>query len=43
MSQTERLKGIATFVAVAEAGSFMAAGDRLNLTYSAVGKAVARL
>lgn len=43
MSQTEHLKGIATFVAVAEAGSFVAAADRLNLTNSAVGKAVARL
>jgi DNA-binding transcriptional LysR family regulator len=43
VSQTEHLKGIATFVAVAEAGSFMAAADRLNLTNSAVGKAVARL
>lgn len=40
---TERLKGIATFVAVAEAGSFTAAAQRLSLTNSAVGKAIARL
>lgn len=43
MNQSERLKGIATFVAVADAGSFTAAAERLNLTNSAVGKAVARL
>ncbi|MET0322686.1 MAG: LysR family transcriptional regulator [Duganella sp.] len=43
MSQTEHLKGIATFVAVAEAGSFTAAAERLSLTNSAVGKAIARL
>ena len=43
MSPSERLKGLETFVAVAEAGSFTAAADRLNLTKSAVGKAIARL
>ena len=43
MSQSERLKGIATFVAVADAGSFTAAAERLNLTNSAVGKGIARL
>ena len=43
MHPTERLKGIATFVAVAEAGSFTAAAQRLNLTNSAVGKSIARL
>lgn len=39
----ERLKGLETFVAVADAGSFTAAAERLHLTNSAVGKAVARL
>jgi DNA-binding transcriptional LysR family regulator len=43
MTPPERLKGLDTFVAVVEAGSFTAAGDRLNLTNSAVGKAIARL
>lgn len=43
MLPTERLKGLEMFVAVAEAGSFTAAADRLSLTKSAVGKAVARL
>jgi len=43
MTSGERLKGLETFVAVAEAGSFTAAADRLNLTNSAVGKAMARL
>lgn len=43
MTNSERLKGIAVFVATAGAGSFTAAADRLNLTSSAVGKAVARL
>lgn len=43
MTPAERLKGLETFVAVAEAGSFTAAADRLNLTNSAVGKAIARL
>lgn len=39
----ERLDSIAVFVEVVEAGSFAAAAERLNLTRSAVGKAVARL
>ena len=43
MYSSERLKGIDVFVSVANAGSFTAAADRLNLTNSAVGKAVARL
>jgi DNA-binding transcriptional LysR family regulator len=43
MTPAERLKGLETFVAVAEAGSFTAAAERLNLTKSAVGKAIARL
>lgn len=43
MTPSERLKGLETFVAVVEAGSFTAAADRLNLTNSAVGKAIARL
>lgn len=43
MSSADRLKGLDTFVAVAEAGSFTAAAERLHLTNSAVGKAIARL
>lgn len=43
MTPTERLKGLETFVAVADAGSFTAAATRLNLTNSAVGKAIGRL
>jgi len=43
MTPSERLKGLETFVAVAEAGSFVAAAQRLHLTNSAVGKAIARL
>ncbi|UXH77999.1 LysR family transcriptional regulator [Roseateles amylovorans] len=43
MHDSERLKGIDVFVATVAAGSFTAAGERLNLTSSAVGKAVARL
>lgn len=43
MTPAERLKGLETFVAVADAGSFTAAAERLHLTNSAVGKAVARL
>jgi len=43
MTPAERLKGLETFVAVVDAGSFTAAAERLNLTNSAVGKAVARL
>ena len=43
MSPSERLKGIETFVATADAGSFTAAAERLHLTGSAVSKSVARL
>jgi DNA-binding transcriptional LysR family regulator len=43
MHNTERLKGIEVFVAVASAGSFTGAAERLHLTGSAVGKAIARL
>lgn len=43
MNNAEKLKGIDVFVTAADAGSFTAAGERLNLTSSAVGKAVARL
>jgi DNA-binding transcriptional LysR family regulator len=43
MTSAERLKGLETFVAVVEAGSFTAAADRLNLTNSAVGKTIVRL
>ena len=43
MHSSERLKGIDVFVCVVDAGSFTAAGERLNLSNSAVGKAVARL
>ncbi|MDN6858757.1 LysR family transcriptional regulator [Pseudomonas sp. CAN2814] len=39
----DRLDGIATFVQVVDAGSFALAAERLNLTRSAVGKAIARL
>ncbi|MEG3086259.1 LysR family transcriptional regulator [Sphingomonas sp. PB4P5] len=43
MIPSERLKGIEAFVCTADAGSFTAAGLRLNLTNSAVSKSVARL
>ncbi|RWX79056.1 LysR family transcriptional regulator [Neorhizobium lilium] len=43
MYPTERLKGIEVFVEAARAGSFTVAGQRLNLTNSAVGKSVGRL
>lgn len=39
----DSFSGIATFLAVVEAGSFAAAAERLNVTRSAVAKAVARL
>jgi DNA-binding transcriptional LysR family regulator len=39
----DRFSGIGEFVAVAEAGGFAAAAGKLNLSRSAVGKAVARL
>lgn len=40
---TDRLAGISMFVRVVEAGSFALAGQRLGLSRSAVGKAIARL
>lgn len=43
MYSSERLKGLDVFVTVADLGSFTAAGERLNLTGSAIGKSVARL
>lgn len=43
MTPTERFKGLEAFVCTADAGSFTAAAERLHLTNSAVGKAVARL
>lgn len=43
MTPLERLKGLEAFVCTADAGSFTAAAERMNLTNSAVGKAVARL
>lgn len=43
MFSSERLKGIDVFVCVADCGSFKAAAERLNLTPSAVSKAIARL
>lgn len=43
MHSTERLKGVEVFVAVVKAGSFTRAGERLNLTASAVGKTIARM
>jgi LysR family transcriptional regulator, regulator for bpeEF and oprC len=43
MRITERVVGIEEFIAVAEAGSFVAASVQLGLTPSGVGKAVQRL
>ncbi|BCP52605.1 LysR family transcriptional regulator [Kaistia sp. 32K] len=43
MIDLARLEGIATFVEVADAGSFTRAGERLGLGRSAVGKTIARL
>jgi DNA-binding transcriptional LysR family regulator len=43
MAEHDPLAGVAIFVAAARAGSFTLAADRLGLTKSAVGKAVARL
>ncbi|MEF2267343.1 LysR family transcriptional regulator [Janthinobacterium sp. LS2A] len=40
---SEHLKGIATFLATADAGSFTRAAERLHLSSSAVSKSVARL
>jgi DNA-binding transcriptional LysR family regulator len=39
----DRLRGVAEFVDVVDAGSFAAAGERLGVTRSAVAKVVARL
>lgn len=43
MPVAEHLKDIDFFVNVANAGSFIAAAERMNLTSSAVSKGVARL
>ncbi|MDD0812865.1 LysR family transcriptional regulator [Curvibacter sp. RS43] len=43
MIYSERLKGLEAFVCTADAGSFTAAAERMNLTNSAVAKAVSRL
>jgi DNA-binding transcriptional LysR family regulator len=43
MLPSERLKGIEAFVAAADLASFTAAGQRLNLTTSAISKSVGRL
>jgi DNA-binding transcriptional LysR family regulator len=43
MEEPDPFSGIAVFVAVARAGTFTAAGDKLGLTKSAVGKAITRL
>jgi LysR family transcriptional regulator, regulator for bpeEF and oprC len=40
---SERILGLEEFMAVAQAGSFVAASERLGLTSSGVGKAVAKL
>src|SRR6476620_6953691 len=40
---TDELDGMATFVAVAEAKGFRAAGERLGLSHSAVSQAIRRL
>ncbi|MDX7998481.1 LysR family transcriptional regulator [Xenorhabdus sp. Reich] len=43
MRRTDHLGGITAFVTTAQLGSFTAAGERLGLTKSAVGKSVSRL
>ncbi|MGY0615593.1 LysR family transcriptional regulator [Vibrio sp. FJH11] len=43
MQKSDSLGGITAFVTTAKTGSFTAAGERLGLTKSAVGKSVARL
>jgi DNA-binding transcriptional LysR family regulator len=43
MAEHDPLSGVSVFVAVARAGSFTAAAQRLGLTKSAVGKSIARL
>ncbi|MBN3788253.1 LysR family transcriptional regulator [Burkholderia sp. Ac-20353] len=40
---TDKLDGVTTFVQVVESGSFALAAERLDMTRSAVGKAIARL
>jgi DNA-binding transcriptional LysR family regulator len=40
---SERLRGVATFVQVIEAGSFAAAAAKLQMSRSAVGKSISRL
>lgn len=43
MLPTDTLQGVLTFVAAARAQSFTAAGERLGISKSAVGKSIARL
>ena len=43
MAGLESLSGIMAFVEAARAGSFTAAGDRLGISKSAIGKSVTRL
>ncbi|WP_394821634.1 LysR family transcriptional regulator [Pendulispora albinea] len=43
MLSDDRFNGLQAFVAVAEAGSFTVAGERLSLSRSAVGKSIAKL
>ena len=43
MPELDPLSGVTVFVAAARAGSFTVAAERLGLTKSAVGKAIARL
>lgn len=43
MFSSDNLKGINVFVSVANAGSFAAAAEKLNLTSSAVSKSISRL
>ncbi len=43
MDQHDPFAGVTVFVAVARAGSFTKAAERLGLTKSAVGKGIARL
>ena len=43
MAVQDPLDGVSTFVQVVEAGGFTSAAERIGVTRSAVGKAVARL
>src|SRR5688572_33286468 len=43
LPMTDELDGMATFVAVAEAKGFRAAGERLGLSHSAVSQTLCRL